>query len=607
MKTYPKARRHSSFNLDVFSNEIARLLDSDHEIQTINPGVWNILRDAQKAAFKKKFRSPSSKGEESRAAALDLFYSINSRLAGFDLALPTEPINYGSSELPCLRTRQLEKARLFISQILGEFDSNEFFSECKHGPNSSLGVKFNDSGNSAKWKFPLTVTEGCVGLFEIYLKWDHTLVRALQGANPDCSIPANIRAHLKVVNWSRLTTVPKNDLIDRTIAIEPTLNMFFQQGLGSYIASKLVAFGVDISTQQDLHKHLAWEASLTRKLATIDFSSASDCVSTTLVRYLLPPVWFNFVDRLRTENVLGLDGALTPVSCIATMGNSTTFVLETLIFFALAAAIVDSQNTNPRSRFVEYESYRAVSVFGDDCIVPAKVARSFCDLCKSVGFLVNDDKSFMETTDPFRESCGADFLSGYNVRPFYLKAPRSCKPSVIRAWLYSVWNGLSKRLILSLGVRNYAYSQVLQYVASVIASENDEIFFVPDTDPDDAGIHVYGDFERVSRLFSVRHAPLRADRHGSIKYRKLISVPMPEGTNTPWLMLWRALKFPPWIASSSTSNPFEVLKMDRGYVVGYGTDCTMFISPPSAWAASGPNLDRGCEDRADATPSNPRP
>lgn len=570
MKT--KANRAPLFNPDSVAAKIQSLLLEDlSNVPSIDPRYMDAFLASQQTAGVKKYLSISSEADSGmrRKNAIDRFLSVNGHLLRYNKStlFPDGSLCRKDREIDP-RTMILLRARSIAYQALGDFDYEVFFSLCKHGPNTSLGVKYIDSGNSAKWQFPLTITEACIPLIDLYYRWDLTLAEMLQRSNPLADFRFGLRPHLRVLKSSRLTTVPKNEDTDRTIAIEPTLNMFFQQGLGSYIAEKLLVFGVDIQSQQEVHREMALRASITRQFGTIDFSSASDCVSNELLRYLLPPIWYRFVDQCRTEST-SIDGEVVDLNCFATMGNATTFVLETLVFLSLAHACMSTQYDRTRSRFPEWESFKdLISVFGDDCIVPSDIADVFIDICEHVGFIVNKEKSFTDPACDFRESCGGDYKSGRNIRAFYLKSPRSTAPSVLRSWLYIQWNGLLKSFIVKLGDHSYVYrSQALRYVAQLISAHNKEIYRVQDTDPEDSGLKTYGDWNRQKFLFHVRCAPIFVDRNASIHYRKLTSALTLGGSVTPELEYWRALKFPVISARTHFSNPFKVLKRDRGYVV----------------------------------------
>jgi len=564
-------KRQPLFNHCQIADTVSGILREDlNRVRPTSSKEWEIFKKAQ-AGLLKKYPPRTKSGQEARSrAAKDKFLQVAGHLCSVDLLLPVHdllrksPLG-GFSD----RDRALVRARSICWQILGDFTDSEFFDECQHGPNSSLGVPFADTGNSRKFVPPWSCTESVVDLFGLYLRYDKLLAETLAISCPNIRRPGGVWTYADIRDSSRLTTVPKNDDIDRTIAIEPTLNMFFQQGLGRLIAKRLVAFGVDIQHQQDKHREMAYTSSITRSHATIDFSSASDCVMTELLKFLLPPVWFYLVDKVRCKTVL-VDDMAIPLNCIATMGNATTFVLETLVLFSLGVACTMPDN---RSVFPEWEHFQTVSVFGDDCIIPSKNAHFFIEVCKSVGFIVNDSKSFVDETEPFRESCGADYVSGYNVRPVYLHGPRSNKPSVLRAWLYTLWNVLCKRLISGLGGRNYAYTQTLQYLACQISKHNSTLFVVPLNDPDDAGVKLYGDAERLLRLFSIPVARLSRDRNNTLIYSKLVSAKPQSGFVSEELEMWLRLKFPPSfnvLRPQVETSSYTVRKSDRGYVVSNG-------------------------------------
>lgn len=219
--------------------------------------------------------------------------------------------------------------------------------------------------------------------------------------------------------------VPKNSKTDRTIVVEPLLNAFFQKGYGSYIRSRLLRYGIDL-TDQSRNQQLALQGSVSGDLATVDLSMASDCLSQELVHSLLPYDWAVELDRLRTGTVklprqvteeliaemnfsdyMRVDQPYT-MQKFSSMGNGFTFELESLIFYALACAVVDYLGGD-----------RTVSVYGDDIIVPVGALDLLTETLTYCGFSLNKEKSY--GFGPFRESCGADYLHGFDIRPFYVK------------------------------------------------------------------------------------------------------------------------------------------------------------------------------------------
>lgn len=205
----------------------------------------------------------------------------------------------------------------------------------------------------------------------------------------------------------RLQFVPKNAKTYRSIVIEPLLNSFGQKGIGSYLKSRLALAGIDTS-DQTRNQQLARQGSTTGSLATIDLSMASDTISKELVASLLPLDWFSFLSQFRTGKV-EYRGEIIELEKFSSMGNAFTFELETLIFYALAWSVCD---------FLHLPT-GWVSAYGDDIIVPSEAYTLLDWVLRVCGFTVNQAKSF--SVGPFRESCGADYWRGIDIRPYYQK------------------------------------------------------------------------------------------------------------------------------------------------------------------------------------------
>ncbi len=221
------------------------------------------------------------------------------------------------------------------------------------------------------------------------------------------------RRGLSWVRGNRFMTVPKTALIDRSIAVEPAINVFYQLGLGSSIRRRLSnVTGWSLDCAQEIHRRKALESSRTREFSTLDLSNASDTVSYNLVRLLLPAAWFEELNALRSPSTL-VDGKWHVLEKFSSMGNGYTFELETLIFAALISVLLDKVG---RSSQLGTDFF----VFGDDLIVPDCVSNSVVSMLSYCGFSLNKEKSFSGPVG-FRESCGGDFFEGADVRPFYLK------------------------------------------------------------------------------------------------------------------------------------------------------------------------------------------
>jgi hypothetical protein len=239
------------------------------------------------------------------------------------------------------------------------------------------------------------------------------------------------------VRGNRFTTVDKDCEKDRGIAIEPSINVFYQLALGSALRRRLKSWGIDLNNGQEIHAQVAREASIRGHLCTLDLSNASDTVSRNLVRLLLPPHWFEALDDLRSKRTLFRDKWFL-LEKFSSMGNGFTFELETLVFLVLILATdVDQKLTVGEDVFV----------FGDDIIVPTTISKDVISALSFCGMTLNKTKSFVE--GPFRESCGGDYFQGVDVRPFFLKESpnepqqlislangirRSCEGSFERRW-----------------------------------------------------------------------------------------------------------------------------------------------------------------------------
>lgn len=213
---------------------------------------------------------------------------------------------------------------------------------------------------------------------------------------------------IREVPGNVLFTVPKNTTIDRCACKEPDLNMFLQKGVGNFIRSSLRKKGIDLNNQE-INKNLARIGSLTGDLATLDLSSASDSISCSLVELLLPEFWFSCLNGLRSP-ITVIDGEEHVNEMFSSMGNGFTFELESLLFYVIARTTAYFEGIPG-----------VISVYGDDIICPSKLAPDLTRVLNYFGFEINVLKSFWE--GPFRESCGGHFYNGYDITPFYLKAP----------------------------------------------------------------------------------------------------------------------------------------------------------------------------------------
>lgn len=238
----------------------------------------------------------------------------------------------------------------------------------------------------------------------------------------------NTFSDIRIVEGNVFFTVPKKTDIDRCACKEPDINMFLQKGVGKHIRRRLRRFGINLN-DQTINRNLAYQASKDDSLATIDMSSASDLMSTELVKTFLPPVWFEYLNSIRSHTT-DVDGETTVLEMFSSMGNGFTFELESLLFFVISRTVSYFEGVSG-----------IISVYGDDIIVPSRIADILSFVLTRFGFRVNEDKSF--SSGPFRESCGGHYYNGEDVTPFYLKREPERLTDLIRVanqfrrWLFA--------------------------------------------------------------------------------------------------------------------------------------------------------------------------
>jgi len=316
----------------------------------------------------------------------------------------------------------LYTAQRIIAQVLGPVPSYAelpFF----FGPGASTNVVGRVASFRTKLAAPMQCSESLsshVGEFlSEFPLWCDAVATSyefdpLSGVGLSWVVPVEVRP-------ARLAFVPKTSKTDRTICVEPVLNALGQKGIGAYMKDRLGQYGVNLR-DQSVNQEYAKRGSIDGSLATVDLSSASDTVSYALVMSLLPGGWFELLDRFRSERVEH-EGTVIELEKFSSMGNAYTFELESMIFYALALAVCDSLELLGRPIFEKGRLVHCapgVSVYGDDIIVPTSAVPLLYETLNWCGFTVNTAKSF--STGGFRESCGADWFFGFDVRPWYLKS-----------------------------------------------------------------------------------------------------------------------------------------------------------------------------------------
>ena len=337
------------------------------------------------------------------AAAKHAFWEAEYKCANTNIRLNQLISQHrGDWFLPAKRvdSRWQEVVRIWrkkIRDILGPIPSNL-------QPKFSSGSTFDDRRYilpQDKMSSRPTCTDEAYQVIEPF--WRNTLwCSGLMSTYPNRSAP-------RLILGDRFVTVPKDATKHRGICVGPSMNVTYQLCVGSFIRSRLSKHGIDLTYGQSLHQRLAELASMTLDLATIDLSSASDTVASSLVELVLPGDWFDLLDALRCKYTL-IDKSWRKLEKFSAMGNGYTFELETLLFYTLALTVGECLNVH----------LNTVKVYGDDIIVDTSIAKELVTALRFFGFIPNSRKTFIDGT-PFRESCGGDYYRGHNVRSYYLE------------------------------------------------------------------------------------------------------------------------------------------------------------------------------------------
>jgi hypothetical protein len=319
-------------------------------------------------------------------------------------------------------------ARAWISKVIGQTlpGFEELTLRGRHGPGATTCTVGGNTHAYFKYaEYPYSCTRRALPYAVAAIQQDERWLGALEDeyrkdhkVDPTCILNQSVfwDRVMFPVEGNRITFVPKSYKTHRTIAIEPTMNLFLQLGVDGFIRKRLKRWGFNLDDQSK-NQELARLGSIHGKYATIDLSMASDTLTTRLCRELLPDEWYHYLMDLRSP-VGDLGGRKIAYEKISSMGNGYTFALESLIF----ASLVYGVSKELTGSFFREDN----SVYGDDIIVPSQHAPFLVNVLNRAGFTVNTEKSFFQ--GPIRESCGSDWFEGKAIRPIFIKRrPRDLK------------------------------------------------------------------------------------------------------------------------------------------------------------------------------------
>lgn len=296
---------------------------------------------------------------------------------------------------------------------------------------------------------------------------------------------------------NQLSYVPKNNETARVIATEPSLNMFYQLGVGELLCDRLHAsYGLNIPEQQAKNQVLAQRGSAEGWYSTIDLSGASDSVGLGFLRESAPSQMLAFLSRYRSASIMLEDPGFDPSSSvvdlpdfslpvktemISSMGNGYTFALETVIFACIVKSCYRFRGIDMIRPSANHPGNFAV--YGDDIIVESAATRDVLRLLEICGFTVNTEKTFID--GPFRESCGADFQFGANVRGVFIKSLDTKQDFLIAVNLLNQWSSKTGLALPNL------VKHLLRYCKGAP--------IVPYWENDDSGLKLPGPLARPAR------------------------------------------------------------------------------------------------------------
>jgi hypothetical protein len=363
----------------------------------------------------------------------------------------------------------IQRARQHAKRILGDYDPEYTIQHSRFGKKSSIGCPLNLAYIDEK----LSNVRAFTGSTECS-KW------FFKDCLPGDPILKGLVANLTFIKSSKnlehdslnLVSVPKTWKIHRLITPLTLLSLFYSYGVGEQVENSLRDEGLDIRKLQSVHAGLVKFTSKTKHLATADLSAASDSITSPLLNRILPRKWFNAIKKTFSHQLVA-DGKLNYTESVLPMGNGLTFPVETLIFYVLLKALSELSGSGGR-----------ISVYGDDLIYPSRLHRYVRVFFPRFGFKLNLEKTFVSSH--FRESCGADYFMGHDVRPAILPGSKSwlSRPQYL-SWLYKVINGLRRRW------DDCEITSTLSFLFNEVTKVSNEVFRVPPTFPDTAGVKVH--------------------------------------------------------------------------------------------------------------------
>lgn len=418
------------------------LADSCHDLNVVS-GARRFLLASQFVALVNKYAYPDGvlPGVDPVRNALDDLLSTEKRNKRLNVIF-REHLRRGTERHWCIPMMRAEICRVlgrtpFFERILDQCDFSGGASVLRSGEATHLGVKLLGgqlSGPDAAFDYFVHAVfrnHQYTGAFVesvTRVEWEQTYETLYDRLS---------QLH-KVVDYNTVTVVPKKANIGRTIGKEPEILNFLQKGIDLEMRMLLkTQLGIDL-TDQTRNQRLAGAGSIIEidPYVTIDLRGASNGVITELVRSVLPPRWFKFLDSTRSHHGM-IDGVKHRYELFCSMGNGFCFPLESLIF----ASAIKAAHRHCGAK-LDY------AVYGDDIIVRQSVALVVIECLRACGFRTNTSKTFL--FGPFRESCGANWYGGQEITPVYYK-----RQITSLSELYALHNSAKRWPVIQASLRSW--------------------------------------------------------------------------------------------------------------------------------------------------------
>lgn len=354
----------------------------DRFVRDLRPSDLRLLRQLLLFCYKAEHRHT----DETEKRSYEQWRSAN-----------TETLEWGRSFKRGATPSLLDSARRHVTSALAFTKWDEIIPF--HGPGAVYDGSMCNKGSWSKWFSTIDYLYPYHRYF--FLQNADHFVDQCDGLEVDDEIVA------------RLIAVPKDSRGPRLICVHPAEAIWAQQGLRIKLERAMLRRrsqrwvwprGHVHFDDQTVNGSLASFASATGSYATLDLKEASDRLSEPLVQYLFGSHyrWFGccraqYADLL-TEKV--------EIGAYAPMGNATVFPVQSLVFWAICVATLES---------LGFHQPGDCYVFGDDIIVPTAAYPHIVESLQSFGLVVNQTKSFHKGA--FRESCGVDAYKGRDVTP----------------------------------------------------------------------------------------------------------------------------------------------------------------------------------------------